>query len=127
MAERTTGHTPDPFAPGGDDYAPPVAKRSKHTPTWPKVSFEDRMSTIDFRVSSRAHITIDGDTCRGCTTRECVTACPANLFVPTSDGGILFNYEQCFECGTCYMLCNKEGAITWTYPDGGHGVVFKRS
>ena len=47
---------------------------------------------------------------RGCTTRACVTACPANLFVPTSDGGILFNYEQCFECGTCYLVCNDEGA-----------------
>ena len=28
---------------------------------------------------------------------------------------ILFNYEQCFECGTCYLVCNT-GAITWTYP-----------
>ena len=46
------------------------------------------------------------------------------LFVPTSDGGILFNYEQCFECGTCYLVCNEEGALTWTYPEGGHGVVF---
>ncbi|HEX6425446.1 MAG TPA: 4Fe-4S dicluster domain-containing protein [Acidimicrobiales bacterium] len=91
------------------------------------VDFEDRMATVEFRVGDRAHIIVDGDTCRGCTTRECVTACPANLFVPTADGGILFNYEQCFECGTCYMVCNQEGAISWTYPDGGHGVVFRRS
>ena len=94
---------------------------------WPEVSFEDRMATIEFRVGTRAHITVDGDSCRGCTTQACVTACPANLFVPTSDGGILFNYEQCFECGTCYLVCNTEGAIEWTYPDGGHGVVFHRS
>ena len=91
------------------------------------IDFEDRMATVEFRVGERAHITVDGDTCRGCTSRECVAACPANLFVPTADGGILFNYEQCFECGTCYMVCNREGAITWTYPDGGHGVVFRRS
>ena len=63
--------------------------------------------------------------CRGCSTQACVVACPANLFVPTTDGGILFNYEQCFECGTCYLVCNSEGAITWTYPEGGHGVVFR--
>ena len=37
-------------------------------------------------------------------------ACPAGLFVPTTDGGILFNYEQCFECGTCYQVCNQQGA-----------------
>jgi len=94
---------------------------------WPEVSFEDRMGTVEFRVGTRAHITVDGDACRGCTTKACVTACPANLFVPTSDGGILFNYEQCFECGTCYLVCNTAGAIEWTYPDGGHGVVFHRS
>lgn len=91
------------------------------------VSFEDRMDTVEFRVHERPHITVDGDSCSGCTTRACVVACPANLFVPTSDGGILFNYEQCFECGTCYMVCNTAGAISWTYPDGGHGVVFRRS
>ena len=93
----------------------------------PDIAFEDRMATVEFRIHEIPHITIDGDSCRGCTTRECVTACPAGLFVPTSDGGILFNYEQCFECGTCYMICNTEGAITWRYPEGGHGVVFHRS
>ncbi|MFO7251454.1 MAG: 4Fe-4S dicluster domain-containing protein [Actinomycetes bacterium] len=92
---------------------------------WGEVSFEDRMATVDFRVGERPHIVVDSDVCRSCTTRECVTACPANLFAPTADGGILFNYEQCFECGTCYQICNREGAITWTYPDGGHGVVFR--
>jgi len=31
------------------------------------------------------------------------------------------------ECGTCYLVCNAEGALTWTYPEGGYGVVFRRS
>lgn len=88
------------------------------------VSFTNRMDTVEFRVAEKAHITVDGDACNGCTTQPCVTACPANLFVPTADGGIVFNYEQCFECGTCYMVCNTEGAIRWEYPEGGHGVVF---
>ena len=104
--------TPNPSAAGGG---------------WTPVSFEDRMNLVDFRLSSRAHITVDGDACRGCTTQACVTACPANLFVPVSDGSIVFNYEQCFECGTCYLVCDTSGAITWTYPDGGHGVVFHQS
>jgi ferredoxin like protein len=96
-------------------------------PLLPAISFEDRMSTIEFRVAPEAHITVDSDICKSCTTQACVTACPANLFVPMSSGGVLFNYEQCFECGTCYMVCNAEGAISWQYPEGGHGVVFKRS
>jgi len=94
-------------------------------PAWPEISFEDRIGTATFHVHHEAHIVVDGKVCADCSTRECIVACPANLFVPTSDGGILFNYEQCFECGTCYMVCNREGAITWNYPEGGHGVVFK--
>ncbi len=94
---------------------------------WPDISFEDLIGSTRFDVHERAHITVDDTVCGGCTTRECLVACPAKLFVPTSSGGILFNYEQCFECGTCYLVCNKEGAITWTYPEGGHGVVFSQS
>src|ERR1039458_3904537 len=90
--------------------------------SYAEVSFEERMASVEFRVGERAHITVDSDVCRSCTTKECVHACPANLFVPTTDGGILFSYEQCFECGTCYQVCNRAGAITWTYPAGGDGV-----
>ena len=93
--------------------------------TWPAISFSDRMATTEFKVNDKPHIVVDGKVCADCSTRACIVACPADLFVPTSDGGILFNYEQCFECGTCYMVCNSEGAISWTYPDGGHGVVFR--
>jgi ferredoxin like protein len=101
----------------------------------PSISFDDRMETVHFDVSHTPHITVDSDVCRSCTTSACVYACPAKLFVPTADGGILFNYEQCFECGTCYLVCNEAGAInlvcneagaiTWTYPEGGNGVVFR--
>jgi ferredoxin like protein len=94
---------------------------------WPEVSFTDRMDTATFVVSPNAHIVVDGRKCADCSVRGCVVACPANLFVPTADGGIVFNYEQCFECGTCYLVCNEEGAITWRYPEGGHGIVFHRS
>ena len=78
---------------------------------YPEISFEHRMSTVEFRIDEdRAHITVDDTKCRDCSVRGCITACPADLFVPTADGGILFNYEQCFECGTCYLVCNEEGA-----------------
>ena len=93
-----------------------------------EINFETLMGHTEFRVDpDRAHITVVSDICRDCSVRGCLIACPAQLFVLTSEGGILFNYEQCFECGTCYMVCNEEGAITWTYPEGGHGVVFHRA
>lgn len=105
----------------GDRVMEPTAVR------YDIVDFEDRMATADFKVNERAHITVDSSVCEGCSTRGCLVACPAKLFVPTAGGGILFNYEQCFECGTCYLVCNHEGAITWTYPEGGYGVEFKAS
>ncbi len=94
---------------------------------WPERSFEDLIGSTRFDVATRAHIVVDDTVCRTCPSRECIVACPAKLFVPTADGGILFNYEQCFECGTCYLVCNNEGAITWSYPEGGHGVVFSQT
>lgn len=97
------------------------------TERWPEIGFQDRMATAHFVVSPNAHIVVDGRKCADCSVRGCIVACPANLFVPTADGGIVFNYEQCFECGTCYLVCNEEGAITWRYPEGGHGVVFHHS
>ena len=94
---------------------------------WGGMSFQDRMATAEFRIHHTPHIVVDGSKCRDCSTQQCVVACPASLFVQTADGGIVFNHEQCFECGTCYLVCNREGAITWNYPEGGHGVVFRRT
>jgi len=91
-----------------------------------ELDFEDRMATATFDVAPDAHITVEGDHCDGCTTRACVTVCPAGLFVEVAGGGVLFNYEQCFECGSCYLVCNEAGAIHWRYPTGGKGVVVRR-
>ena len=93
----------------------------------PGTSIDEELSRVDFRISSRQHITLDSRVCRGCTTRPCLIACPARLFVETSAGDIVFNYENCFECGTCYMVCGHEGALSWNYPPGGYGVRFHRS
>ena len=73
---------------------------------WPSLSFEDRMATVEFRVGQRAHITVDSDVCRSCTTKECVTACPANLFAPTADGGIL--------AGSTTSSASSAGPVTWS-------------
>ena len=122
----------------GDQGPRPVAVDAHHrhrgasdddtSSAGPRSRFEDRMARSSSGSTPGPHITVDGDACRGCTTQACVTACPADLFVPTSDGGILFNYEQCFECGTCYLVCNQAGAPSpGPIPEGGHGVVFHRA
>jgi ferredoxin like protein len=109
----------------GRDTAMTIPSTPAPVGEWAGVSFEDRLATVDFRVAPTAHIEVDTARCRNCSVQTCVTACPANLFVPTADGGMVFNYEQCFECGACYLLCNVEGAISWRYPDGGYGVVLR--
>jgi len=88
---------------------------------------DERLANTRFRVDNKPHIQVDNAVCKECSTQACVYVCPANLFTPLSDGTILFNYEQCFECGTCYVACNREGAITWTYPRGGFGVSFREA
>ncbi len=90
-------------------------------------TLEERMRTVRFRVDDRPHILVNAGICKDCSVRACVYVCPANLFVPLDDGGILFNYEECFECGTCYIACDKEGAIQWSYPRGGYGVTFREA
>jgi ferredoxin like protein len=87
----------------------------------------ERMTTVRFRPDHEPHIVVDGDVCRDCSLHTCVYVCPADLFTLLSDGSILFNHEQCFECGTCYIACNRDGAITWRYPGGGRGVTFRDS
>ncbi|HJK97187.1 MAG TPA: 4Fe-4S dicluster domain-containing protein [Polyangiaceae bacterium LLY-WYZ-14_1] len=93
----------------------------------PRTTHEEKMRSVRFKVDDTPHIVVDGSVCEGCSTRACVWVCPANLFVPVADGTILFNYEQCFECGACYVACNREGAITWSYPQGGYGVTFREA
>lgn len=90
-------------------------------------TFEEKIATPRFKVDEIPHIIVHAEVCEGCSVRACVYVCPANLFVPLDDGGILFNYEECFECGTCYIACNREGAIEWSYPRGGYGVTFREA
>ncbi|MDA8373891.1 MAG: ferredoxin [Actinomycetota bacterium] len=93
----------------------------------PGIDLDQELGGVEFRISTRPHITLDNRVCAGCTARRCLNACPARLFVETSAGEIIFNYENCFECGTCYLVCGHEGALSWNYPPGGYGVRFHRS
>ena len=92
-----------------------------------KTTHEEKMRTARFKPDATPHIVVDGTKCGECSVKSCVYVCPANLFVPLADGSILFNYEQCFECGACYVACNEEGAISWSYPAGGFGVTFREA
>ena len=63
------------------------------------------------------------DKCVGC--RRCVLICVVNLWrIRGGVASIVENYqEKCLECGGCYSVCDA-GAIDFSYPAGGTGVVY---
>ena len=69
------------------------------------------------------HILIDQELCQACSTKNCLFACPASLY-SEQDGEIIVEWAGCFECGTCLAVCSKN-ALTWQYPDGGFGIIYR--
>ena len=51
--------------------------------------------------------------------------CPAGCYSETASGQVEIAPDGCLECGTCRVLCEASGDITWNYPRGGFGVLFK--
>ncbi len=59
------------------------------------------------------------------TATICVQACPAKCYTYTEETGRLdVVYENCLECGTCLVICEKK-AVEWKYPRGGYGVHYR--
>ncbi|BBE71973.1 ferredoxin family protein [Oharaeibacter diazotrophicus] len=51
--------------------------------------------------------------------------CPAGCYAQNEAGQVEIVADGCMECGTCRVLCEETGEITWNYPRGGYGVLFK--
>ncbi len=77
-------------------------------------------------VHNEPHIRIsDQELCAGCLNQPCITSCPANCYQKNETTNLVeFSHVGCLECGTCKVLCVK-GAITWNYPKGGYGIVYR--
>ncbi|MHA1268366.1 MAG: 4Fe-4S dicluster domain-containing protein [Candidatus Helarchaeota archaeon] len=68
-------------------------------------------------------IKLNREKCNGCGL--CALVCVVNLWIIR--GGVAKLKEQykskCLECAACYSVCNI-GAIDFSYPKGGTGVVY---
>ncbi len=51
--------------------------------------------------------------------------CPAGCYTENSKGQVEITPDGCLECGTCRVLGEASGEITWSYPRGGYGALFK--
>lgn len=58
------------------------------------------------------------------TGKLLVQVCPAHVYSENEDGTIAVEYAACLECGTCLAVA-APGALTWHYPDGGMGIMFR--
>jgi len=49
--------------------------------------------------------------------------CPARVYTEVN-GRIMADWAACLECGACKAAC-PSGALEWTYPRGGFGIVYR--
>ena len=75
----------------------------------------------------RTHQGGSQDKCIGMTCQICYITCPTGSF-EMEDGKAVwkFGMQLCGECGTCLYVC-PVGAIEWSYPEAGTGIVLKYS
>ena len=96
---------------------------SKHGPEFDK----NILGTTDYKVDAheRAHITVNYDVCSKCPHQNCVWGCPVQCYTRIdTDQKIVFQYEDCVECGTCFIMCDQ-GSVKWSNPNGTFGVKYK--
>lgn len=85
---------------------------------------ETKLGTLRYNIDQEPHILVNFEACKDCNCKPCTLGCPAQCF-QLIDDEIQFQYEDCIECGTCKILCEKE-AIKWNYPRGTFGVAFRK-
>lgn len=85
---------------------------------------KEKIDTVHRRIDFTPHIEVDSELCASCEERACLYFCPASCFELDEDGGVIFHYEGCFECGTCRVFCDS-AVKKWGYPQGGSGVYYR--
>lgn len=86
----------------------------------------DKFALSDIIPAPGDFIAFDPGKCTGCS--GCAVVCPMDLWKMREGTAQLEpDYrEKCMECGACYVAC-EAGAIDFSYPSGGTGVVYKFS
>ncbi|MDH5401592.1 MAG: 4Fe-4S dicluster domain-containing protein [Candidatus Heimdallarchaeota archaeon] len=71
-----------------------------------------------------AHIVVNGNICKNCPHHLCIAGCPTECF-KFYENEMVFQYEDCVECGTCDIMCDQ-GAVSWNNPRGTYGVKYSQ-
>lgn len=89
-------------------------------------SIEDRLYTVKYKDAGDSHLGVtDPAVCvEDCTTYECQSVCPADVWRAEAGEAPTIAYENCLECGSCRFACPFEN-VEWEYPETGNGVSYK--
>lgn len=87
---------------------------------------EEKLGLLKYVINQKeSHIEIlDLEVCKRCKHKWCVHLCPAKVYEPSEDDSIVFNYENCIECGAANYICPYNN-IVWRPPKGGYGVSYR--
>lgn len=90
-----------------------------------EVDIRKKLGTLTYETDAEenAHITVIQEICAQCPHHLCIAGCPASCF-KFIENKMVFRYEDCIECGTCYLMCDQ-GSVKWNFPQGSFGVKFE--
>lgn len=86
---------------------------------------DEKLALLKYKSDTNSHIEVDNEICATCKTKDCLNVCPAKVYKKDGEN-IKVEYENCLECGACYVACPKK-SIKWCYPKSGCGVIYKYS
>lgn len=75
--------------------------------------------------AGRPHITVTPHETPSAALLTLTRICPAGCYALNHKGQVEVTPDGCLECGTCRVLAEPSGDISWSYPRGGYGVLFK--
>jgi len=90
------------------------------------LKISERLALTTYKTDIESHIQVDNEKCASCISKACLYVCPAKVY-ELKEGKIIAHYEACMELGGCIIACHQMGnkGITWRYPKGGFGVIFR--
>lgn len=87
------------------------------------MKIDEKLALNLFHVDKQPHLKIDQEICRRCPHQACTHCCPVENYTIEGDDVVL-SWEGCLECGTCRVVCDQ-GSLTWDYPPGGYGILYR--
>lgn len=83
----------------------------------------NKRKLVNVKPGPGEHIEHDKERCTNCG--HCVMICSMNLWqIRSGKVQLAGDYKQyCLECASCFQVCDT-GAVQFTFPEAGYGVIY---